>query len=367
MDNLFSKLYKSARLKWGRRWLAILVLALLLILPTTVSADSIWCTWFPWWPLCNTTDDPLTVCGERLTQVSGFGSNPGNLQMCTYVPENLETSRPLVVALHGCKQQAADYDDETGWIEFADNHQFALLLPQQQDANNTSKCFNWFEPNDVERDKGEALSIRQMIEKMASDNGIDPENVYVTGLSAGGGMTTAMLAAYPDMFAGGAIIAGIPYKCATNVGEAIGECGVSLVPGQLVPIKDLSPEAWGNLVRNASPHDGPFPRVSIWQGTLDTTVNPANQQGLVDQWTNVLGIDQIPDREDTINGHEHKQYTNDQGDALVETILISGMGHGTPIDPGEGDDQCGVAGPYILDVGTCASFHIIKFWGLDTQ
>ena len=72
--------------------------------------------------------------------------------MCTYVPEILETSRPLVVALHGCKQQAADYDDETGWIKLADRHQFALLLPKQQEVNNMSKCFNWFELNDIERD-----------------------------------------------------------------------------------------------------------------------------------------------------------------------------------------------------------------------
>lgn len=367
MDTKFFEFLGSAYPKWGNRWLATLALTLVLLLPMTASAASFWCTWFPWWPLCGNNENPLSGCGERLTEVSGFGSNPGNLKMCTYVPENLETSRPLVVALHGCKQQAANYDDETGWIKFADAHQFALLLPQQQDANNISKCFNWFEPNDSERDQGEALSIRQMIDKMASDNGIDPQAVYVTGLSAGGGMAAVMLATYPDMFAGGAIIAGIPYKCATNAGEALGQCGVSLVPGQLVPMKDLSPDAWGNLVRNASSHNGSFPRVSIWQGTNDTTVNPADQQELVDQWTNVQGIDQSPDIEDTINGHEHKLYKNDNGDALVETILISGMGHGTPIDPGDGDDQCGASGPFILDVGTCASFHIIKFWGLNSQ
>jgi len=171
------------------------------------SAASFWCTWFPWWPQCRNDKNPLSSCGERLTEVSGFGSNPGNLKMCIYVPENLEPSRPLVVALHGCNQQAADYDDETGWIRFADTHQFALLLPQQKDANNTSQCFNWFQPNDSERDQGEALSIRQMIDKMASDTGIDPQKVFVTGLSAGGGMASVMLAAYPDMFAAGAIIA----------------------------------------------------------------------------------------------------------------------------------------------------------------
>ena len=364
MDKKFSNFHGSSGPKRGHRWLITLVPALLMVLlPMTASAANFWCIWFPWWPLCGNKEGG---CGERLTDVSGFGSNPGNLTMCTYVPENLETSRPLVVALHGCKQQAADYDDETGWIKLAERHQFALLLPQQQEANNMSKCFNWFELNDIERDKGEALSIRQMIDNMADDNGIDRQKVYVTGLSAGGGMTAVMLATYPEVFAG-AIIAGMPYNCAMNVGEALNECGVSIVPGQLSPMKDLSPDSWGNLVRTASSYNGPFPRVSIWQGTNDTTVNPEDQQELVDQWTHVLGIDKIPDIEDTINGHAHKLYKNDAGDALVETVLISGMGHGTPIDPSDENDPCGMAGPYILDVGICSSSHIVKFWGLDSQ
>jgi poly(hydroxyalkanoate) depolymerase family esterase len=286
--------------------------------------------------------------------------------MCTHVPANLGESRPLVVALHGCTQQASDYDDETGWVKFADRHRFALLLPQQQQANNANKCFNWFEAGDIARDRGEAMSIRRMIDKIEDDADIDPQRIYVTGLSAGGGMTAVLLATYPEVFAGGAIIAGIPYKCATNLGEALGQCGVSL-SDQLVPIKDLSPDAWGDLVRSASSYDGPFPPVSIWQGGSDTTVNPDNQRELVDQWTNVLGIDQTPDLEDTINGHEHRLYTSSNGDPLLETVLVTGMRHGTPIAPGDEEDECGKPSPYILDVGTCSSFYIVKFWGLDSQ
>lgn len=105
--------------------------------------------------------------------------------------------------------------------------------------------------------------------------------------------------------------------------------------------------------------------MSIWQGTSDTTVNPQDQRELVDQWTNVLGIDQIADTEDTINGHAHKLYKDGQGKALVETVLINGMGHGTPVDPGTAATQCGKAAPFILDVGVCSSFYIVTFWGMD--
>ncbi|MBC7456627.1 MAG: PHB depolymerase family esterase [Massilia sp.] len=352
--------HATSHSKRASRCLTTCLLTLLLALPATAfaaPATNWWCSFFPFLPGCSALAGPLT-------EVSAFGSNPGNLKMFTYRPANLGASRPLVVALHGCKQQATAYDDEPGWIALADKHRFALLLPEQQLANNSSKCFNWFLPAHNARDKGEALSIRQMIAKITTDANSDPHKVYVTGLSAGGAMTAVMLAAYPELFSGGAIIAGVPYKCANSVDEALKQCGVS-TSGQLAPMKDLTPAQWGDLVRNASAHTGPFPRVSIWQGTGDTTVNPLDQKELVDQWTNVLGIDQSADTEDTINGQVHKLYKDNQGKALVETVLITSMGHGTPVDPGSGDKQCGKAAPFILNVGICSSFYIVNFWGLD--
>ena len=74
-------------------------------------------------------------------------------------------------------------------------------------------------------------------------------------------------------------------------------------------------------------------------------------------------IDQLADTNGTLGGHEHKEYKDDQGRVLVETVLIRGMGHGTPIKPGSGDDRCGKAAPFILNVGVCSTSHILKFWG----
>src|SRR5947209_3028985 len=90
-----------------------------------------------------------------LTEVTGFGSNPGNLQMFTYVPAGLPAGRPLVVALHGCTQSAAAYDDETGWTKWADTYGFAIVLPQQRTPNNPSRCFNWWLSADSARTGGE--------------------------------------------------------------------------------------------------------------------------------------------------------------------------------------------------------------------
>jgi poly(hydroxyalkanoate) depolymerase family esterase len=290
-----------------------------------------------------------------LTGVTGFGSNPGALRMFKFVPDSLPANLPLVVALHGCNQSASNYDDETGWTKFAEESSFSLLLPEQQTINNPIRCFNWFLPGDIARNQGEALSIKQMIDKMKADHAIDVTQIYVTGLSAGGGMTSVMLATYPELFAGGAIIAGLPYRCANGSTEAF-SC--------MNPGKNLTPSQWGGLVRNASPHTGPWPKVSIWQGSADTTVVPMNATELVDQWTNVHGIDQTPDGQELVNGHPHQVFKDANSTVLVEAFTINGMRHGTPISPGSGEDQCGTPGPFVLDAGICSSFHIARFWGV---
>lgn len=290
------------------------------------------------------------------TEVSGFGSNPGNLRMFKYVPSGLPTNAPLVVALHGCSQTAANYDAETGWQLFADRFRFALLLPQQQSANNSSGCFNWFETVDTTRGQGEALSIKQMVDRMIVDHGTAASRVYITGLSAGGAMTSTMLAAYPDVFAGGAIIAGLPHRCATGQSAAF-SC--------MNPGSNLTPAQWGDKVRASSTWTGPWPIVSIWHGDGDYVVRPMNLTESMEQWTNVHGIDQTPEVSDTVGGFPHKVYKTASGQTRVETYTITGMGHGTPVDPGAGATQCGTAGAYILDVNLCSSYYIARFFGLD--
>lgn len=168
-------------------------------------------------------------------------------------------------------------------------------------------------------------------------------------------MTAVMLAAYPDVFAGGGIVAGVPFGCATSVVDAF----TCMNPG-----KDRTPEQWGEAVRGASSHQGPWPTLSVWHGTTDSTVAPANQRELVEQWTDVHGIPATPTSTDTIAGYPHEVYADSSGRTLVETVAITGMGHGQPIDPGSGEEQCGQAGAYLLDVDVCAAWHLSESWGL---
>ena len=195
--------------------------------------------------------------------------------------------------------------------------------PEQTPANNPKTCFNWFLPGDTARDQGEALSIRQMIEKTIGAHGIDRGRVFITGLSAGGAMAAAMLATYPEVFSAGAIIAGLPYGAAGNVQQAF----ESMFQG-----RPRSAREWGDLVRRASKHRGPWPRVSVWHGDADATVVPMNAEGLIRQWTDVHGIAAAP-VEDRINGHARKVWRRD-GIDVVESYAIDGMAHGTPLATG---------------------------------
>ncbi|MEW2425207.1 alpha/beta hydrolase family esterase [Streptomyces nigra] len=299
---------------------------------------------------------PGRAAAASLQEVTGFGSNPGALRMFRYVPDGLPAGRPVVVALHGCTQNAAGYGTGSGWLQLADRWKFSVVLPQQQSANNLSSCFNWFQTGDIARGQGEAASIAQMVDRQLADTSGDASRVQVTGLSAGGGMTAVMMAAYPEKFAAGGIVAGLPYGCA----QAAGSPYVCMYVGAT-----QSARQWGDRVRAARPgYTGPWPTLVAFQGTADYTVKPVNMTDLTRQWTDAHGTDQTADVSDTVAGFPHQVYRDSSGRAVVETYSLTGMGHGQPVDPGTGAEQCGTAGAYLLDVNLCAAHRMGRAWGL---
>ena len=194
-----------------------------------------------------------------------------------------------------------------------------------------------------------------MIEHVIRTREIDRRRVFVTGLSAGGAMTSVMLATYPELFAGGAIIAGAPYRCATSSAEAL----ASMFQGQV-----RSAQEWGDLVRAASSYRGPWPKVSVWHGDADRTVAVVNAAEVIKQWTNVHGLPTAPSRQEIVDGHPRRVWVNAAGEDVVEDYIISGMSHGAPIAISTGEQRHGAAGPFSLDVGIPSSYHMTKFWGL---
>jgi poly(hydroxyalkanoate) depolymerase family esterase len=301
---------------------------------------------------------PAANADARLAHMPPIRDNPGELTARLYVPAGLQGPAPLVVVLHGCTQDAAVYDHGAGWSRLADRHGFILLFPEQSRANNPMLCFNWFSAADNRRGRGEAASIANMIAAMREAHDIDPERVFVTGLSAGGAMAGVMLATYPELFAGGAIIAGIAYGCASGAAQAFDCMG-----GRA---RDDAAEL-GRKVRRASPHAGPWPRLQVWHGSADTIVAPGNGEAIALQWAQVHGLAPEPDREDRVGGYPRRIWTGADGGALIEQYSITGMAHGIPLDPGTGAGESGEAGAHMLDVGLSSTDRIAAFFGIGPE
>jgi poly(hydroxyalkanoate) depolymerase family esterase len=294
---------------------------------------------------------PSPRFADGLTDLGPFGSNHGALEAKIHVPKDLMPRAPLVVVLHGCTQTASAYDHGSGWSRLADDYGFVVLFPQQTRSNNANTCFNWFERGDIQRDHGEAFSIRQMIERVISQYDIDRSRIFITGLSAGGAMANVMLATHPELFAGGAILAGLPYGTATTVPEAFDR-----MRGQGIPATDRL----RSLLRSASQHDGPWPTISVWQGTKDHTVVPANALAIIEQWKGVWQLEHPPVNE-LIDRHQRTIWKGADGREAIELYQLTGMGHGTPIDVQSG---YGKPAPYMLDVGVSSTQYIARSWGL---
>ncbi len=281
--------------------------------------------------------------GAALEEVRGFGENPAGLKMYVHAPA-AKTPTAVVLALHGCTQGAADYV-ATGWNELADREGLVIVYGEQSSTNNPMRCFRWWDAAQIGRDRGEAKSLASMV--AAAHARFGTKRAFVTGLSAGGAMTSVMLATYPDVFEAGAIMAGLPYRCASSQLDSF-----SCMTGRA-----QSADAWAALVPQSS--SASPPRVSIWQGEADFTVRPANREELVKQWTRVNGISETPDATTTEGRATHAVFHDPQGIARVESWSIAGMGHGVALDAKGG---CGAAGAYALDVGVCSTERTATFF-----
>ena len=154
-------------------------------------------------------------------------------------------------------------------------------------------------------------------------------------------MASVMLATYPEIFAGDAIIAGLPYGSAASVQEAFEAMFNERAP---------SARALGDVVRAASDHRGPWPKISVWHGTADTVVRPSNADHIIRQWLDVQRLAESPSGEEQLGRHTRRVWKDANGTTRLEAYRIAGMAHGVPFATA-GVDDCGCAGPFFLEAG----------------
>jgi poly(hydroxyalkanoate) depolymerase family esterase len=265
------------------------------------------------------------AAAASLTQISNFGTNPTGLQMYLYVPNNVKANPPILLALHGCQGSGPYLYSSTDFASLADQYGFIIIYPS---TNPGGSCWDVSSNQALFRNGGsDPVGLMSMITYTEQHYGGNPNAVYVTGESSGGMMTNVMLADYPDVFKAGAAFMGVPYYC-FYTGTVRGWNG-PCAGGQV----SKTPQQWGDLVRAADPgYSGPRPKVQLWHGTADTTLNYNNLGEEIKQWTNVLGVSQTPSSSDTpVANWNRTRYNDSSGTTQVEAYSIVGAGHQLPI------------------------------------
>jgi poly(hydroxyalkanoate) depolymerase family esterase len=275
-----------------------------------------------------------------------FSNRAGTRAYRLYVPSKVDDNPlPLVVMLHGCKQNPVDFAAGTRMNELAEERGFMVLYPAQTQRDNGSNCWNWFNRSDQRRDHGEPSIIAGMTEKIMREHRIDPDRVYVAGLSAGGAMASILAAGYPDLYAAVGIHSGLPAGCAHDVPSAFG----AMKGGQHIHVR---------------PYAHSVPAI-VFHGDRDRTVHPDNGcQALaqcmgmsVATWRAHAGSGNVRvNRGRSENGRSYTQtiFRSDDGNTSAEHWVVSGAAHAW-----SGGSS---AGSYADPKGPDASAEMLRFF-----
>jgi len=212
---------------------------------------------------------------QQFIYTDSVGDNP----YFVYTPETyrVEAPVPLFVMLHGCTQTALDFATGTSMNQLAEKQGFIVMYPQQTTKYNQGLCWNWFLPSNQQRGSGEPASIVGMIQSLQLNTAnwtIDPNRIYVTGISAGAAMSVILGATYPDVFAAIGVHSGLEYQAATNLVQA----------AKVMHRGGPDPLRQGSVAYTAmSNHSRVVPTI-VFHGTADTIVAPLNGDQVVQQW-----------------------------------------------------------------------------------
>jgi len=253
-------------------------------------------------------------------------------------------SHPLLVLLHGCTQSPDDFAAGTRMNRLAEQHGFLVAYPAQSTAANSSKCWNWFRPADQERQGGEADLLAALTKSIIGKYSINPDQVYVAGLSAGAAMAVILGVTHPDVFAAVGAHSGLPFRAALDVPSAFAAMsGKSASPAH---VSRASTETHGLAIP-----------LIVFHGDRDKTVAASNADALVRQTvTACTGQPAGKVTEGTAGGRRYTRtvYTSLSGRALIELWKIQGAGHAW--------SGGSANGTYAVASGPDASAEMVRFF-----
>ncbi|KAJ3036704.1 hypothetical protein HDV00_002464 [Rhizophlyctis rosea] len=249
------------------------------------------------------------------------GPNPNNLTMDIYVPDVVPHKPALVLAPHWCHGSAWDMFTGTEWRNFADKYGFIVIYPDNPTRD--SRCWDVCTPQALKHNGGsDTLTMINMVKYAQKKYKTDLARTFVTGISSGAMATQALIGAYPDVFAAGASMAGVPFGCfaTTDPGLWNSECASGNITH--------TGKQWADMVKRAYPaYRGQYPRIQLWHGTDDEILNYQNHLEALKEWTTILGVQNVKPKVDAPEGNwTRSQYTKN-GVVEVEAYSLKGSTH----------------------------------------
>jgi len=300
-----------------------------------------------------------------LQQVTSWGASgvPTYVAMYIYVPNTLATKPPILVVSHYCGGDAAGVFGEAqsgGIVAAADKYGFIMIFPQNHQPGSTRNCWDVGSSASLTHDGGgDTQAIAQMVKYTITKYTANADRVYATGTSSGAMMTEALLAVYPDVFKAGAEFSGVPAGCWADGYASSNQWSGNCAGGKTT----FTAAQWGDKVRAMdSGYSGHRPRVQLWHGMSDPTINYNNQTEAIKEWTNVLSLSTTPTTTTsvTISGHQwtRQSWTNTCGYTVLDAWGETGGPHGTDsnlnatyVIPFLALDQAGDTDPEITKCG----------------
>lgn len=260
-----------------------------------------------------------------------FSSQAGSRPYKLYVPSGYRVGQaiPLVVMLHGCTQSPDDFAAGTRMNDAAEAHTCLVAYPAQTSAANLQKCWNWFNASDQQRDGGEPSLIAGITDAIMREFAVDPQRVYVAGLSAGGAAASVMGHTYPDLYAAIGVHSGLACGAAHDM------------PSAFAAMKG------GSDGRSRSETSRRIVPAIVFHGDRDPTVNPRNGEAVVAQAAQTARLRTHTVEGQVPGGHAYRRtlHADANGQTVVEHWLVRGAGHawfggspaGSYTDPGGPD------------------------------
>ncbi|HYH42039.1 MAG TPA: PHB depolymerase family esterase [Burkholderiales bacterium] len=259
------------------------------------------------------------------TFVGGTYANAaGTRRYKIYIPASHgRGALPLVVMLHGCRQDPDDFAAGTRMNLLAEELGFIVVYPGQPGDANAHSCWNWFEPGHQQRDVGEPSLIAGITREVVKAHGVDADRVYIAGLSAGGAMAAVMGATYPDVYAAVGVHSGLAYGSARDVATAFSA------------MRGPGPLGGRRKAHGAAATAQNVPMI-VFHGDSDTTVHPSNGDDLIAQASPAPEAAAGPEgarearvERGTARGREYTRttYTDDSGRPVMEQWLVHGANH----------------------------------------